>query len=65
MMTYSTGAAEAPSAASAMAAHLLEKMVLDAEMRLAEYYVGGSGVEQALAEGVQLRRVDQETMSEG
>ncbi|MBB5696047.1 MobF family relaxase [Muricoccus pecuniae] len=52
MLTYRTGAAGAPSAASAMAAHLLERTVPDEEMRLAEYYAGGSGVEEALVRGM-------------
>lgn len=52
MLTYRTGAAGAPSAAAAMAAHLLEQTVPEEEMRRAEYYAGGSGVEQALAEGM-------------
>lgn len=52
MMTYRTGAAGAPSAASAMAAHLLEHTLPEEDMRLAEYYAGGSGVEEALAQGM-------------
>lgn len=52
MLTYRTGAAGAPSAASAMAAHLLEQTLPEEDMRLAEYYSGGSGVEEALAQGM-------------
>lgn len=41
MLTYRTGAAGAPSAASAMAAHLLEQTLPKAEAELAAYYQRG------------------------
>ncbi|WP_426960335.1 MobF family relaxase [Muricoccus radiodurans] len=52
MLTYRTGAAGAPFAAAAMAAHLLEQTLPEADMRLAEYYAGGQGTEEALARGM-------------
>lgn len=52
MLTYRTGAAGAPSAALAMAKHLLEHTLPAEQMKLAEYYAQGQGVDEALAQGM-------------
>ena len=49
MLTYRTGAAGAPSAALAMAKHLLEHTLPAEQMKVAEYYAQGQGVDEALA----------------
>lgn len=50
MLTYRSGAAGAPTAAKAMAKHLLEKTLPAEDMRLAEYYGRGAGVDEAIAQ---------------
>ncbi len=52
MLTYRTGAAGAPSAALAMAKHLLEHTLPAEQMKVAEYYIQGQGVDEALALGM-------------
>ena len=52
MLTYRTGAAGAPSAALAMAKHLLEYTLPAEQMKVAEYYAQGQGVDEALAQGM-------------
>ncbi len=52
MLTYRTGAAGAPSAALAMAKHLLEHTLPAEQMKLAEYYAQGQGTDDALAQGM-------------
>ncbi len=52
MLTYRTGAAGAPSAALAMAKHLLEHTLPAEQMKVAEYYAQGQGVDEALAQGM-------------
>ncbi len=52
MLTYRTGAAGAPSAALAMAKHLLELTLPAEQMKIAEYYAQGHGTDEALALGM-------------
>ena len=52
MLTYRTGAAGAPSAALAMAKHLLEHTLPAEQMKVAEYYAQGQGVDEVLAQGM-------------
>jgi len=52
VLTYRTGAAGAPSAALAMAKHLLEHTLPAEQMKLAEYYAQGHGTDEALAQGM-------------
>jgi len=52
VLTYRTGAAGAPSAALAMAKHLLEHTLPAEQMKVAEYYAQGQGVDEALAQGM-------------
>ena len=52
MLTYRTGAAGAPSAAMAMAKHLLEHTLPAEQMKVAEYYAQGRGVDEALEQGM-------------
>jgi len=52
VLTYRTGAAGAPSAALAMAKHLLEHTLPAEQMKVAEYYAQGQGVDEALALGM-------------
>ena len=52
MLTYRTGAAGAPSAAMAMAKHLLEHTLPAEQMKVAEYYARGRCVDEALEQGM-------------
>ena len=49
MLTYNSGIKQAPSAAAAYAAHLMEQTVPADEMRLAEYYLRTTGAAEAIA----------------
>ena len=51
MLTYRTGAAGAPSAAMAMAKHLLEHTLPAEQMKVAEYYAQGAGCGRGVGAG--------------
>jgi hypothetical protein len=52
VLRYRTGVAGAPTAAAAMARHLLEHTLSADQAKLAEYYAQGSGLAEALAMGL-------------